>query len=139
MGSYNKETKKKEYTRLCRKAHFLAKPLASNDTSSSHLPQRIVIEKVTVQRRLDSSGNPANPVAVVLFRHVSRNPIADVECTVQTEQNHIIRCQVLNFLVSLKHDNLGHNADRFQVNRETPRDLPYYGSPTHTSRIRLSV
>lgn len=139
MDGDNKEDTKQEYTRLCREAHFLAKPLATDYIVSTCLPQRIVIEKVTIQRRLNSSSNPANPVAVVLFRHVARNPIADVERTIQTEQNHVVGRQVLNFLVSLKHDDLRHNANSFQVNRETPSDLPHDRSCTCTSRIRLSV
>eukprot|EP00923_Selenidium_pygospionis_P059451 GHVN01104621.1.p2 GENE.GHVN01104621.1~~GHVN01104621.1.p2 ORF type:complete len:137 (+),score=33.86 GHVN01104621.1:328-738(+) len=68
-----------------RKYEFLPIPLA----------ECIIVKEVTIKSHLDEPSNPANPVYVVL-NHVSVYPVENVERSIESHRDNVVRGQILH-------------------------------------------
>lgn len=87
------------------------------------VPQSIVIKEVAIKSSLHGSSDPSDPVTVHLFSVVASNPVQNIECSIESEENHVAGGEILDLLVLLKHDDLRHNANGLQVDGECPSVL----------------
>lgn len=84
------------------------------------------IEKVRVEQSLDDPSDDGNRLEGSLeggLGEVSPDPVGDVECPIQAEGEQIVCGNRVRFSSALQHEQLGQNGDRFQPNRECPKDL----------------
>ena len=134
MCRKNKSTGNKYYVgRLI----FFPSHLLSHHFSYTSSPLRVVVEEIAVQQCLYGACDPANPVAIELLRNVTSDPVGNVECSVRSKQNNIVRSQVFDLLIPLEHYNLRHDAHRLQVKRKRPEVLHLTQHVRNTSRMKL--
>ena len=82
-------------------------------------------EEITIQDRLDHTGDGRNPVDLVAgLGHVAVDPVGDVQGPVQTEREEVVRRDGLGLASALEHEELGQDGDRLEPDGEGPEDLP---------------
>lgn len=82
----------------------------------------VEVEEVGVENGLNDSGNNGDWVEEALGV-VSINPVEDVEESVRSEGKEIVSGDSFSVSSSRKHEELGHDGDGFQVDRECPHNL----------------
>lgn len=84
------------------------------------------IEKVRVEQSLNDAGHDGDRLEGSLeggLGEVSVYPIRDIERPVQTQGKQIVRGDCVCLSSALQHEQLGQDCNRFQPNRERPKDL----------------
>lgn len=82
------------------------------------------VEEVAVEDGLNQAGNDGNPVDLVLgLAEVTPQPVGQIQATVDTEREEVVRCNRLGFASALEHEKLRENGDGFEPDGEGPKDL----------------
>ena len=79
-------------------------------------------EKVGVKDCLDDAGDPGDRIDISLEK-VSVQPIRDVERSIKTQREQIMRGDGFGFSGPLEHEQLRKDRNRLQPDRKRPQDL----------------
>jgi hypothetical protein len=83
-----------------------------------------IVEEIDVEAGLNEAGDVGDPVVLVVSLRVrSIHPVHNVESTVDTQQEHIMTRQVLDFSVSLQENQLWDDRHCLQIDGELPKGL----------------
>lgn len=82
----------------------------------------VKVKEVGVENSLNDSGNDSNWVEETLGV-VSVNPVEDVEESVGSEGEKVVSSDGFSISGSREHEELWHNGDCFEVDRECPHNL----------------
>ena len=64
----------------------------------------IVVKEVAIQACLNDAGHPDDPLKIVVFSEVTKDPIEQVKPTVSAKCCHIMRRQVFHFSLLLQQE-----------------------------------
>lgn len=82
------------------------------------------VEEVTIQDSLNNAGNDGDPISLVVGVHeISVDPVRNVQGSVATQSEQVVRCDGFGLASSLKHEELGKNGHRLQPDGKGPHDF----------------
>lgn len=82
------------------------------------------VEEVAVKNRLDETGKDGDPVDLVVgLGEVAVQPVWEVETSVYTESEEVVRRDGLGLSSALEHEELRENGDGLEPDGESPKDL----------------
>jgi len=82
----------------------------------------VQIEEVCIENCLNDSSNDGDRIQVI-FGVEAVDPVEDVQSTVRTQSEEIVSSDGFSRSGCLKHVELRHDGDRFQVDAESPEDF----------------
>mmetsp|Transcript_19461 Transcript_19461/g.43370 ORF Transcript_19461/g.43370 Transcript_19461/m.43370 type:complete len:213 (+) Transcript_19461:1594-2232(+) len=103
---------------------FLVLLRGQREFSTGVLADEVVVEEVDVETGLDEAAPVDDPVVLVVDLVVGPvHPVDYVERPVYAQQEHIVRCEVLDLAIPLQHYQLRHDGQRLQEDGEDPKEL----------------
>ena len=83
----------------------------------------VVVKEVTVQRRLDESRDPHNPVLVTGCVCGAPDPVENVQEAVPAQAEYIVGSQCLGLPCTLQEEQLRQDGHSLEINRKRPQKL----------------